>query len=71
VKVSGTEWVTLEGKLLLDTQPQKTVFYLEGPPSGVDLLVSSVVIKHANLLGSLPKKQARTLDINVFEVGSL
>nr|XP_024401713.1 uncharacterized protein LOC112294935 isoform X5 [Physcomitrium patens]XP_024401714.1 uncharacterized protein LOC112294935 isoform X5 [Physcomitrium patens] len=48
VKASSTEWATLEGRLHLDTHPRKVVFYLEGPPSGVDLLVSTVIIKHAN-----------------------
>lgn len=67
VKASSTEWVILEGKLLLDTRPQKAVFYLEGPPNGIDLLVSSVVIKPANTpQGSPPKKQVRTLDISFF-----
>ena len=67
MKASSTEWIILEGKLLLDTRPQKAVFYLEGPPNGVDLLVSTVVIKPANTLqGSPPKKQVRTLDIGFY-----
>ncbi|KAG0556903.1 hypothetical protein KC19_11G087700 [Ceratodon purpureus] len=58
VKASSTEWVILEGKLLLDTRPNKAVFYLEGPPNGVDLLVSTVVIKPVTTpQGSSPKKQ--------------
>lgn len=60
VKASSTEWVLLEGKLHLDGHSQKAVFYIEGPPNGVDLLVSTVVIKRANppeCIGSPLKKQ--------------
>ena len=65
MKASSTEWVLLEGKLHLDGHSQKAVFYIEGPPNGVDLLVSTVVIKRAyppECIGSPLKKQARTLD---------
>lgn len=73
MKASSTEWVILEGKLHLDAPPQKSAFYLEGPPDGVDLLVSTVVIKHATppeCQGSPPKKQASALD-NCFQVLSI
>lgn len=73
MKASSTEWVKLEGKLHLDAHPQKAVFYLEGPPDGVDLLVSTAVIKHATPpegQGSPLKKQASTLD-NCFQVLSI
>jgi hypothetical protein len=60
VKASSTEWIVLEGKLRLESCPQKAAFYLEGPPGGVELLVSTVVIKlmdsgHSG--GSSPKRQ--------------
>lgn len=66
MKASSTEWVLLEGKIQLDGHSQTAVFYLEEPPNGVDLLVSTVVIKRAypiECIGSPLKKQARTLDI--------
>lgn len=65
MKASSTEWATLEGRLHLDTHPRKVVFYLEGPPSGVDLLVSTVIIKHANppeCEGSPLKRKVKTPD---------
>lgn len=65
MKASSTEWIKLEGKLHLDSRPQKVFFYLEGPPHGVDLLVSTVVIKHASppeCHGSPLKRQASTVD---------
>lgn len=52
VKASSTEWVTLEGKLHLEARSQKTVFYIEGPPSGVEILVASVTIKPVDFLRS-------------------
>nr|XP_024360646.1 uncharacterized protein LOC112274978 isoform X2 [Physcomitrium patens] len=48
VKASNTEWVLLEGKFNLDSLARAAIFYLEGPPNGVDLLVSTVVIKRPN-----------------------
>ena len=62
MKASSTEWIVLEGKLRLESCPQKAAFYLEGPPGNVELLVSTVVIKlmdsrHSD--GSSPKKQVR------------
>lgn len=73
VKASSTEWVVLEGKLHLDKHHQKAVFYLEGPPHGVDLLVSTVTIKHAappGFQGSPLKKLASAL-VNCFQVLSI
>lgn len=55
----------LEGKFNLDSLARAAIFYLEGPPNGVDLLVSTVVIKRPNppqCQGSSAMKQVRTLD---------
>jgi len=48
VKPSSTEWVRLEGQFHLESGYQRAVFYLEGPPCGVDLLVGSVTMKPVN-----------------------
>lgn len=37
-------WEKLEGSFELTTIPSRLVFYLEGPPAGVDLLIDSVTI---------------------------
>jgi hypothetical protein len=61
VKASSTEWVRLEGQFHLESGYQRTVFYLEGPPSGVDLLVGSVTMKPVNSPsseGQADRKQA-------------
>eukprot|EP00249_Psilotum_nudum_P019298 c27184_g1_i1 orf=500-2320(-) len=41
---SATDWMQLKGKLFLNSTPKKAIAYLEGPPSGVDLLVDSFSI---------------------------
>ncbi|XP_010414736.1 PREDICTED: uncharacterized protein LOC104700841 isoform X2 [Camelina sativa] len=38
------KWVRLEGMFSLPSLPEKVVFYLEGPSTGIDLLVQSVTI---------------------------
>ncbi|XP_055836115.1 endo-1,4-beta-xylanase 1-like [Solanum dulcamara] len=37
-------WEILEGSFSLSTMPDQVIFYLQGPPSGTDLLIKSVVI---------------------------
>ncbi|XP_051127337.1 endo-1,4-beta-xylanase 1-like isoform X2 [Andrographis paniculata] len=41
---SNKQWAKIEGSFSLSTMPQRVIFYLEGPPSGIDLLIRSVVI---------------------------
>ncbi|KAL5988334.1 Glycoside hydrolase, 10 [Asimina triloba] len=47
VQASDKEWVQLQGKFLLNSVVSKVVFYLEGPPAGTDILLNSLVVKHA------------------------
>lgn len=47
MQATDTDWVTLQGKFLLNGSPSKVVLYLEGPPSGTDILVNTLVVKHA------------------------
>uniref|UniRef100_A0A0E0KHB7 GH10 domain-containing protein n=1 Tax=Oryza punctata TaxID=4537 RepID=A0A0E0KHB7_ORYPU len=44
---SDKEWVQLQGKFLLNSTVAKAAIYIEGPPAGVDLLLDSLVVKHA------------------------
>ncbi|XP_068657360.1 endo-1,4-beta-xylanase 1-like [Aristolochia californica] len=46
-QASDKEWVQLQGKFLLNGTPSSVVIYLEGPPAGTDILVNSLVVKHA------------------------
>jgi hypothetical protein len=36
----------LQGKFLLNGSPSKVVIYIEGPPSGNDILLNSLIEKH-------------------------
>ena len=38
----------MQGKFLLNGSPSKVVVYLEGPAPGADILVNTLVIKHAD-----------------------
>ncbi|KAJ3672826.1 hypothetical protein LUZ60_006200 [Juncus effusus] len=46
VSVSKEKWEKLEGSFALKTVPKRVVFYLEGPPPGVDLLIDSVSVSY-------------------------
>lgn len=46
-QVSDKEWVQLQGKILLNSTVAKASIYIEGPPAGVDVLLDSLVVKHA------------------------
>ena len=41
---SKEKWNKLEGSFSLTNMPKHVVFYLEGPPAGVDLIIDSVNI---------------------------
>ena len=45
VKASNIEWSTLQGSFQLDQIPQKVIFYIEGAPAGIDILVKLVDIR--------------------------
>ncbi|XP_010245630.1 PREDICTED: uncharacterized protein LOC104589125 [Nelumbo nucifera] len=47
LQASDKDWVQLQGKFLLNGNPSRVVIYLEGPPPGTDILVNSLVVKHA------------------------
>ncbi|XP_050363342.1 endo-1,4-beta-xylanase 1-like isoform X2 [Argentina anserina] len=47
IQATDKDWAQLKGKFLLNGSPSKVVIYLEGPPAGTDILVNSIVVKHA------------------------
>ncbi|GMH03218.1 hypothetical protein Nepgr_005057 [Nepenthes gracilis] len=47
VQATNQDWVKLQGKFLLNGSPASVVIYLEGPPPGTDILINSLVVKHA------------------------
>ncbi|XP_027190073.1 endo-1,4-beta-xylanase 1-like [Cicer arietinum] len=47
VQATDKDWAQMQGKFLLNDSPSKVVVYLEGPPAGTDILVNTLVIKHA------------------------
>ncbi|KAF9603527.1 hypothetical protein IFM89_037008 [Coptis chinensis] len=55
LQASDKDWVQLQGKFLLNSAPAKVVIYFEGPPAGTDILVNSVVVKHAPKLPPSPR----------------
>ncbi|KAG6608395.1 Endo-1,4-beta-xylanase 1, partial [Cucurbita argyrosperma subsp. sororia] len=54
VKATDKDWIQLQGKFLLNASPSKVVIYIEGPPSGVDILIDSFVVKHAQKIPPSP-----------------
>lgn len=46
-QATDKDWVQLQGKFLLNGSPSKVVIYVEGPPSGTDILLNSLIVKHA------------------------
>jgi hypothetical protein len=44
VVASKEKWNKLEGSFSLTNMPKNVVFYLEGPPAGVDLVIDSVTV---------------------------
>ncbi|KAL3646984.1 Glycoside hydrolase, 10 [Castilleja foliolosa] len=47
VQATDSDWLLLQGKFLLNGYHSKVVIYLEGPPPGTDILLDTLVVKHA------------------------
>ncbi|KAF3787857.1 Endo-1-4-beta-xylanase A [Nymphaea thermarum] len=47
VQATDKEWTQLQGKFLLNGAASRAIIYLEGPSAGTDILVNSLVVKHA------------------------
>jgi hypothetical protein len=47
LQASDKDWMQLQGKFLINGTVSKAAIYIEGPPPSTDLLVNSLVVKHA------------------------
>ncbi|GAB4852433.1 Glycoside hydrolase, 10 [Ancistrocladus abbreviatus] len=54
VQATNKDWAQLQGKFLLNSSPSSAIIYLEGPPPGTDILLDSLVVKHAEKLPPSP-----------------
>ncbi|KAF0909984.1 hypothetical protein E2562_001234 [Oryza meyeriana var. granulata] len=61
-QASDKEWVQLQGKFLLNSTVAKAAIYIEGPPAGVDLLLDSLVVKHAQKATPAPAPDFENLE---------
>lgn len=52
--MTDKDWVQLQGKIFINASPSKVVVYLEGPPPGTDILLNSLVVKHAEKVPPSP-----------------
>ncbi|XP_052191302.1 endo-1,4-beta-xylanase 1-like isoform X2 [Diospyros lotus] len=65
LQATDKDWVQLHGKFLLNGSPKRVVIYLEGPPPGTDILLNSLVVKHAE---KVPPSPPPTIDNPAFGV---
>ncbi|CAN6317288.1 unnamed protein product [Urochloa humidicola] len=61
-QVSDKEWVQLQGKILLNSTVAKASIYIEGPPAGVEVLLDSLVVKHAQKAPPAPAPDFENLE---------
>lgn len=64
-QVSDKEWVQLQGKILLNSTVAKASIYIEGPPAGVDVLLDSLVVKHAQKAPPAPAPDFEVTEYSV------
>ncbi|KVI06779.1 Carbohydrate-binding, CenC-like protein [Cynara cardunculus var. scolymus] len=64
-QATDSDWVQLQGKFLLNASPSKVVIYLEGPPSGTDILLDGLMVKHAAKTPPSPPPVIENLDYGV------
>ena len=61
LQASDKDWAQLQGKFMLNSTVAKATIYIEGPPAGVDLLLDSLVVKHAQ---KAPPSPAPDFEVN-------
>lgn len=61
MQATDKEWVELQGKFLVNSVASKVVIYLEGPAPGVDILLNSMVVKHAQKLPPSPPPDTKVI----------
>ncbi|XP_042036799.1 endo-1,4-beta-xylanase 1-like [Salvia splendens] len=47
VQATDKDWAQLHGKFLINVSPARVVIFVEGPPPAADILLDSLVVKHA------------------------
>ncbi|OEL38333.1 Anti-sigma-I factor RsgI6 [Dichanthelium oligosanthes] len=67
ILASQERWEKMEGSFNLTTLPRRIVFYFEGPPPGVDLLIDSVTISYKEV--KVPSKVETIIKNPHFEDG--
>lgn len=55
VQATDKDWVQLQGRFLINGSPSRAVIYLEGPPPGTDILLNTLVVKHAAKIPPSPQ----------------
>nr|XP_043617638.1 endo-1,4-beta-xylanase 1-like [Erigeron canadensis] len=53
-QATDSDWVQMQGMFLLNGLQSKVVIYLEGPPSGTDILLDGLILKHAEKVPPSP-----------------
>lgn len=73
VQASSNEWVQLQGKFLLNPEAAKAIAFLEGPPAGIDILVSSFLMCPATKPSpsSAPTIENPAFGLNILENSNL
>ncbi|XP_020222651.1 endo-1,4-beta-xylanase 1 isoform X3 [Cajanus cajan] len=73
VQATDKDWVTMQGKFLLNGSPSKVVLYLEGPPPSTDILLNNLVLKHAAKTppSTPPDVKNVAFGVNIIENSSL
>ncbi|XP_037493703.1 endo-1,4-beta-xylanase 1 isoform X2 [Jatropha curcas] len=72
-QATDEDWVALKGEFLLNGFPSRAVIYLEGPLPGTDILVNSLIVKHAEKIPSSarPVSKNATFGLNIIENSDL
>ncbi|KAK6940319.1 Glycoside hydrolase family 10 domain [Dillenia turbinata] len=72
-QATDKDWVQLQGKFLINGSPSKVIIYFEGPPAGTDILVNSLVVKHAQPTPPSPPPVIENADygVNIIENSNL
>ncbi|KAF5939669.1 hypothetical protein HYC85_023928 [Camellia sinensis] len=73
LQATDKDWVQLQGKFLLNASPSRVVIYLEGPPPGTDILLNSLVVKHADKVPPSPPPDFENVayGVNILTNGNL
>ncbi|KAG7943426.1 hypothetical protein I3843_15G038100 [Carya illinoinensis] len=72
-QATDKDWVQLQGKFLLNGSPSRVVIYIEGPPAGTDILLNSLIVKHAEKIPPSPPPviEDPAFGVNIIENSNL